>query len=199
MWLALTDDAGQAFYNEFSRARKAVSKSLSEAESAILREGAASVYGAEVHRERMTSSSDEQAAKFFKMCEDFVSGADLYIYFRLMSEFCHPSLRIIEHYIEPNEEFTDVGRLLAQPRPTAPFIWAKIATQSLVWAGTAVDYIEVTRSRRSELREAARLLGMDRGLELTPAAQQRVTIAQQQARRSQWRGKRSAKGERDPG
>lgn len=198
MWLALTDDAGEAFYNEFGRGRKAVAKTLSEAESEILRDGASSVYGAEVYRERLTSSSDEQAAKFFMMCHDLVGGADLYVYYRLMSEFCHPSLRIVEHYVEPNETFTDVGRLLVQPQPTDPFIWAKMATQSLVWAGTAVDYIEVTRRRRSELREAARSLGMDRGFKLTPEAQQRVATAQQQARRSQWRGKKSARSGGEP-
>ena len=42
---------------------------------------------------------------------------------------------------------------------------------AVIWSGRAVDYFDVTHSRHSELRDAARALGIAPELHLTPEAQ----------------------------
>jgi hypothetical protein len=45
---------------------------------------------------------------------------------------------------------------------------------TLVWAGRALDYFDLNHRRRTQLRTAARDLGIESALQLTPQAMRRL-------------------------
>lgn len=168
MWLAQNEEGGRALVNEFSRQQRATRQSLSKSKNPAF--AAQELDLSYVDAPDLHSYSSAQARAFQQMCEDFNGGADLYIYYRLMSAFSHPGLRVIEEYILPSDEGDDVKGLLNVSRFSPSAMWLFFIAASVVWAGTAFDYIDVARRRRSQLRQAAKAIGVTRDLHLTSAA-----------------------------
>jgi hypothetical protein len=81
----------------------------------------------------------------------------------------HPTAFLVDLYLE--ERDTEIGIALRhvgdQPKP-GPYLAFVVA--SLIWAGRAVDFLDRTKSRRSELRSAARRLGITSELHPSPRA-----------------------------
>lgn len=70
-----------------------------------------------------------------------------------------------------------------RPDPTGHQVLPRALALSLLWAGTAVDYIDVEKHhRRSETREAAKRLGIKRDLHLTKEAELRIAKWQLESR-----------------
>lgn len=168
MWLAQNEEGGRAFVNEFGRQQRAMRQALLKSSNPTFASGGNDL--PYVDASDLHSNSDVQARAFQQMCEDFNGGTDLYIYYRLMSSYSHPGVRLVEEYIVPTDDGDDVKGLLNVPRFSPNGMWLFMLAASLIWAGTAFDYIEVTRKRRSELRTAARTIGVVRDLQLTPTA-----------------------------
>ncbi|HET7386780.1 MAG TPA: DUF5677 domain-containing protein [Nocardioidaceae bacterium] len=170
MWLAQNEAGGGAFVSEFSRQQRATERSLAKSNNPKF---ASAVNLPYVDAPDIASNSAAQARAFEQMCGDFDGGVDLYIYYRLMSAYSHAGLRVVEEYIRPTEDGADVASLLKTPRFESGGMWLFFLAASLIWGGTAFDYIDVARRRRSDLRRAARTIGIVRDLQLTNAAQAR--------------------------
>jgi hypothetical protein len=173
VWLAQNEDAGNAFANEHIRQRRSIRRSLERSPNPVFANGAATL--PDVELEDLDSASNAQARNFQQRCEDLAGARDLYLYYRLLSEYIHPSMRLAEQYVLPDQDRNDIESLLLVPNTDVGTVWRWCLAASVLWAGTAVDYVDVSRRRRSELRAAALAIGTQRDLHLTPEAQQRVS------------------------
>lgn len=173
VWLAQNEDAGNAFANEHIRQRRSITRSLERSQNPVFANGAAML--PDVELEDLDSASNAQARNFQQLCEDLAGARDLYLYYRLLSEYVHPSMRLAEQYVVPDQDRNDIESLLLVPNTQVDAVWRWCLAASVLWAGTAVDYVDVSRRRRSELRAAARVIGTQRDLQLTPEALERVS------------------------
>ncbi len=171
VWLAQNEDGANALFNEFTRQQRAISMSLAKSRNPTFASGLDLPY---TDTDELDTDSNAQARWFEKLCTDFNDGADLYIYYRQMSGYSHAGLRVIEEYIRPTEDRTDVQSLLKVSQFGPMDMWLFFLTASAIWAGSAFDYIDKDRARRSELRQAARDIGVVRDLKLTSDAERRT-------------------------
>lgn len=172
-WVAQAGDGAEAFVNESLRQRRAAAKTLAAGGSEIMRDAGQRMLSEE--DENHATSSNAQARYFEQMCTDLTPGGhELYAYFRLLSGYSHATAYIIDAYIDPTPDRRNVRALRQHAQPSDGTTWRYFVALSLVLAGRAVDYIDVTHARRSELREAARRLGIPSELHLTHAARTRI-------------------------
>jgi hypothetical protein len=177
VWLAQNEEGARAFVNKEIASRKTLAKTLAKAQAPWLRKGADHFPGLE--DPKFESGSDAQSKNFEQLCSDLTpGGADAYTMYRLLSRLSHASPQIVDRYTfaGPNGNFKGLRADADKTRESRELI-TYFAVASLVWAGTAVDYIDPARVRRSETREAARKIGTPRDLHLTPEARQRIASA----------------------
>jgi hypothetical protein len=177
VWLAQNEEGARAFMNKEIASRKALARTLSKAQTPWLRRGADQFPG--IQDPRFDSGSDAQAKNFEQLCGDLTPGGhDAYTIYRLLSRLSHASPQVLDRYtfVGSDGEFKGLRTDADRTRESRELI-TYFAVTSLVWAGTAVDYIDSTRARRSETREAARKLGTPRDLHLTHEARQRIATA----------------------
>lgn len=177
VWLAQNEDGARAFMNKEIRARKAIAETLGKASAPWLRDRADQFPG--IDDPAFESGSDAQAKNFEALCDDLTpGGADAYINYRLLSRLAHASPQVLDRYTYagPDGDFAGLRRDADRDRES-PQLITFYACASLVWAGAAVDYIDPSRTRRSDTRRAARSLGIPRDLHLTYAAQRRINAA----------------------
>lgn len=191
MWLAQNSDGGGALANEEVRQHRNAVKTMAKSNSPAMRASAAASDLPRLDAERIETSSDQQARAFEALCNDLEPGGpDAYLNYRLMSRYSHAGIHLIEQYMTPNDTGDDVKGISVCPRPLLDEgLWLWYIVSSLIWAGTAMDYIDPDRTRRSQLREAANAVGIERDLHLAPAAQQRIAKADKASRRARWKGK----------
>jgi hypothetical protein len=198
VWLAQNEDAGNAFANEHIRQRRSIRLSMERSPNPVFANGAATL--PDVELEDLDSASNAQARSFQQLCDDLAGARDLYLYYRLLSEYIHPSMRLAEQYVLPDQDRNDIESLLLAPNTEIDTVWRWCLAASVLWAGTAVDYVDVSRRRRSELRAAARAIGTQRDLQLTPQALERVSrsakLPRPETRRGPWgsQQKKTSKG-----
>ena len=183
VWLAQNEDGARAFMNKEIRARKAIADTLAKASAPWLRERADQFPG--ISDPAFDSGSDAQAKNFEALCDDLTpGGADAYINYRLLSRLSHASPQVLDRYTYagPDGDFAGLRRDADRERES-PGLITFLACASLVWAGAAVDYIDPSRTRRSDTRRAAQALGIPRDLHLTYAAQQRINAAMAERKR----------------
>ncbi|WP_125782370.1 DUF5677 domain-containing protein [Amycolatopsis sp. WAC 01375] len=188
-WIAQNRDGAEALANRAISNRRAVALTLERAKSAVLRAGAKGLL--DIDKTLLETSSSSQAKYFEKLCEDLEpGGADAYTYYRLMCWYTHPSAHIVDSYIHLGEDGQTVDALRQEPAQLDANMWVHFLAFSLVWAGRAFDFIDEEKMHRSQLRSAARALGISDVLTLSASARKRIEDAERQARRSSWKGPR---------
>jgi hypothetical protein len=189
-WLAQTADGAEALMNRDNASRRAAAKTLREARSGVLRSGADQFPGAEA--DLLATTSNAQARNFEQLCKDLApGGADAYAYYRLMSWYSHPGAHLVDRYVVEEPSGVGIQALRLEPAAGNDTTWRFFLAASLVWAARAVDFVDVSRAQRSELRAAARVLGIPEVLQLTHEAQLRIAREEQARRRQRWKGRRS--------
>lgn len=168
-WLAQVPDATNAFINEDSRSRKALSLHLPNAQSETFRESVESI------RRRIVAaqptSSGTPARQFSAMCDDLeLAGVDAYIYYRCACALVHPSVLVADQFLEIDEKDLVVNGA-SKPMGDA---WIFLATASVVWAQMAANYCDPARTRRNTLRRIGRELGISPVLTISGAASRRL-------------------------
>jgi hypothetical protein len=98
-------------------------------------------------------------------------GAEACAHYRLMSQLSHPSVFLADYYLSERADApwgVALHQSPAQHPPALPY--AGFTTAALIWSGRAVDYLDKTHKRRSELRKAAKHIGITSELQPTPEA-----------------------------
>ena len=157
--------------NEEYRQRRAHIRTLEKAAAEVFRAAAPGI-AARMQEDRTTASS---ARNFEGICNDLAgAGPDAYAVYRLMSHLSHASGLVADQYLTWTDEAPHLKlRMKAQQPDTA--VWTFFVPASLVWAGRAVDYFDDVRRRRSQLRRAARELGIRSALQLSDDARRRAS------------------------
>ena len=127
------------------------------------------------------------------MCLDLEpAGADAYIYYSLLSEYSHASLQVTDHYVMESKPGSESPASLL-PGPSQPDAWmaAGFVVRSMVWAGSAFDYLVGGNPRRKELSQFAARLGVLPMLRLKPEVAQRQFAARQSAKEAMRAAKRA--------
>jgi hypothetical protein len=173
-WVAQTDDGANAFINENTRHRRALERTAKEGVPASVR-GDGKIPGGDL--EPLETTAGGPARNFEQLCGDLVpGGASAYFPYRVLSMYSHATEALVDDYVEPNEE-GELGAMRLDPKPTGSAAWRGLLVCSLVWAGRAVDYFDQDHRRRSQLRAAARELGIESALQLSLAAGRRQRAA----------------------
>lgn len=180
-WLANATDGANAWVNEGERIRRATGLTLRQAASELMRATGDELLANPV--DKAHTSSEGQARSFEQMCKDLTpGGAELYAYHRVMSRYCHASVHVVDEYLELTDDGDDVRALRLHPKAGETATWRYFLALSMLWAARAVDFIDVSRMHRSELRALSRELGVTSELRLTPAAQARMAQAERERR-----------------
>lgn len=175
-WMALNDESWSALQNNEIRAREALKKTIGES-----RQFADRLKDFPALDEKIPNvSSDAQARSFARLCEDLApDGKTFYILYRVLSKQCHPTGFVIDRFIQVKDG-GEIEALFPRPTPGADAsLWLFMSAMCLVDAARAVDFIDTTHSRRSELQAAARQVGIPRELSLTAEALQRIRRTEQ--------------------
>lgn len=141
--------------------------------------------------ERLETAAAEAARNFKTMCLELaVGGTDAYIYYRLLSDMAHPSIRLVGAWVDARHgsdgPTTSLRVTLEQPSVES---LAGLAIYSLIWSGAAFDYLLVGRPRRQELETFAGRAGINAMLRIrTEVVQQR--FARQKSAKERARRKR---------
>jgi len=164
-WMAVVEDAPEALLNEHERQRTALLKSSELGgwitDPDLLTELAKA--GAEAYEVASNARSVEQ------MCEDLEgAGMSAYVLYRAMSSNCHPSAALADAYLDVDAAGTWIG--FRQRAPWDARLGTFPVLVALIWAGKAVDERDPAHTRRSELRAAARRLGVPERLRLSDKA-----------------------------
>lgn len=165
-WVTQTADGSPAFVNEDVRQRLAQVETLEQAVSEVFRDAAPGI-AANLPPILDTTAT---ARGFHNICDDLVpGGADAYTIYRVLSQYSHASIRVVDGYLQATS--TGPGVVLrTNPAEPDAATWTNVLASCLVWAGRSNDYIDGDKTRRSELRAAANALGINSELQLSPAA-----------------------------
>lgn len=181
-WMALSKDAPEAISNEMARSQRAISLDLAKAGSAILRDGAGTLPYEDA--EKLETTANEAARSFRQMCLELEpGGTDAYVYYRLLSEYSHASLQVTDCYvIESRSGAESPASLLAEVKQRDRWMPAGFVVWSLIWAGSAFDYLVAGHPRRRELQVFAERTGVPAMLRLKPEVAQRRFAASKAAK-----------------
>lgn len=182
-WMALNNESTLALHNKEIRARGSLLRTASQTKQFAERVAEFPALDEKISE----VSSDDQARKFYRLCADLApDGQTIYLLYRILSKKSHPSGFVVDHFVSMNSDGTVKAIALKPTRSQQndPDIMLFIAVMCLVYAGRAVDFIEPSHPRRSELRRAARSIGIPPELSLTPEAHQRIRVSAQKRRRS---------------
>lgn len=169
-WIQQVPDAGVNFLAEDTRQMRNLSDTLGNAKSQTMQETAEKM----AHRivEDFGRPSD-QARRFNEACNDLeAGGVDSYVYYKAMSNLCHPSVLLVEQYIE---ERGDSIHLLDAAKPDGGSAWAGFLSASLVWATAVVEFNARDRDFRSAVRRAATTLSVPFVMHMSKGARKRNT------------------------
>lgn len=180
-WVTQTTDGSPAFVNEEVRQRLAQVGTMEKAVSEVFREAAPGIAA------NLPPILDATATArgFHSICDDLApGGADAYTIYRVLSQYSHASIRVVDGYLKVARTGPGVGLRTTPAEPSAA-TWTNVLASCLVWAGRSNDYLDGDRTRRSELRAAANALGINSELHLSPAAVLREAGAKKRTRKKQ--------------
>jgi hypothetical protein len=123
-------------------------------------------------QDRLPSSSNQQARSAKERFDDIaLDGA--YALYRLLSGMSHISTETIDAYLYPVPADHSV-RVKVNPDPMPiSAAWTHLIACCLMWSGRVVEYLDSSHARRSDLRRAARELGVKDVLPVRYTAHQR--------------------------
>jgi len=188
-WIAQSKDAIAAFANEDLRNRKNTARLMREGASDLFRGSADKL--AHLYIDALDSSVDAQARNFESMCSDLTPGGpDMYLVYRAMSMEAHPSIMVVDQYLDERPDSESGVALLSVAKRSGGEVWLLMVVASMVWSARALDFFIEGRPRRNELRRAAQQLGVAEFFELTPDAKRRESRAAKDRRHAQRVGRR---------
>lgn len=160
-WAAQVDDSALQLSDQEIRAHRALVRELQEAR--LLDQ-------IPPERRKLPSDQDQHITKitFEQICDDLNPGGDeAYAIYRILSAYSHATTTAIGRYLQPDDRQPLGFTASDVAEPEEPDFQVFLLVASLVWAGRAVDYFDSGHSRRSELRSAARAIGINS--ELVPS------------------------------
>lgn len=125
--------------------------------------------------------------RFQQICEDLGSGTtDAYLYYRMLSEYCHPSFRVSDLYCD--KAVMDKGdevAFLETPSLGYPSHHLLYFTAiALVWISAAYQYVSNDKTHRSLIRKAGRELEVEVHLQLSESYRLRHIKAKKEVKRT---------------
>lgn len=170
-WLVQVPGAPVALANEHVRNRRNLIRTLSKSSPFLQRLGTR--FEEEDPLPEDGPVPTVSARRFDQLCNDLTpGGADAYAHYRLMSSMVHPTPFLIDFYTSSDADPSNAAgfQLRNEAAQPGPMPYLAFVVASLIWAGRAVDYLDTTKARRSELRAAARRLGITSELHPSPSA-----------------------------
>lgn len=121
-------------------------------------------------------SAQGEAATFANLCQSLEPHSDgLYLQFRLLSVYAHPSGEVIKMFVSDDGQTISLG-----PRDASPDVHLHLwhaAALNLLQAGQALDRLDPSARRREALARAGDRLGWSEPLRLTEKAKSAVKRA----------------------
>lgn len=177
-WLAQAGDGIEAVMNKWMRSRQVLGEEMSKMSLEHLQEIGADILAQDLVTARRTAS-EPQGRRFQRLCEDFRGGDELYVHYRGMSAYVHPSERVADEYASVGND----GSIAFQSAPkfnqkdSSGFrAWLFMLTWSVLLAARAYDFIDKSKTSRSMLRDFGRQLGVPSELHLTEKAGRRIRL-----------------------
>jgi hypothetical protein len=107
---------------------------------------------------------------FRQLCGDLIPGGESASFGdRVLSMYSHPTVALVDEYLTTGESSGFSGLTLS-PKQQGSGAWRVVLVGTLVWAGRALDYFDTAHRRRTQIRTAARDLGIESALQLAPQA-----------------------------
>lgn len=171
-WINQVPDGGDGFFAEDSRQVRNYAKTLSQATSATMRDAAGKISHRIVEE---YGDPFQQARRFDLACSDLEpGGADAYAIYRAMSHFSHPSVLLVDQYLEDRG---DSVRVRSRAESGGGPVWAGMLAASLVWATAVVEFHARDKAFRSAVRSAATELSVEFVLKMSDDARRRNSQA----------------------
>ncbi len=170
VWCDEVADGAAGLLNESARQRTNLIAALQQTQtfSEISDELNLTEYG------RLPSSSNQQARSIEGRFSDVALDGG-YALYRLLSGMTHISSETMDAYLY--QDSFPAGRAMhikTDPDPMGMSVtWTHLIACCLMWSGRVVEYLDTKHTRRSDLRSAARDLGVSDVLSVRYAAQQR--------------------------
>lgn len=195
-WAALTKHSIETLLHVHDQSLKTLADDLASAASpALLASVNDEPYkGTDV--EHLDSSAYAAARRFKTMCEDLMpQGSDKYVFYRFMSLGVHPGVNVMNQYLisDGPEGGPDTVKLRAEPLQRGLVEWMGFLAASLLWALTAVDYLERGNPNKRPLDDVGARMQVTPMLALTQEARVRYFAEARAIRQSSWVGPRPKK------
>lgn len=172
-WVYLVgDDAAKALANEHGRIRKAMQEDAAKSRSPHQRKFAPKI--GDANWDTIGSRSDPQARNFKSMLDDIDAGRELYVFYRLMSEYCHPSMVVVDHYINSDETGSYYPTFQHAPKQPDPSTWMFFTLLSACYATSPISTIIRNKSLRNTIRKIANNCSISLDLALSASYYQRM-------------------------
>jgi len=156
-WVAQVPDAIAALDSKEYSSRRALVAELGQSMNLVLRQASEEIKSA---MSTWTVDETTASARFRGVCEDLQPGGiDAYLHYRMLSSLSHATPMIADQYISAIDGPPGF-QIRASPHESPGVAYAYTVAVSLVWAGRAMDFQDKRHHRRSELRAAARRLGV---------------------------------------
>lgn len=163
MWVAQVDDAAEALGHVHSRQEELLFDQFRStgdptwAQLLASMEPRSYAFG--------PTNSNPQAKSFEARCKDLEFGSTIYALYRVLSGWCHPSVRLADEYVIDTQKLeTEEGMnfgLLTRAKPVDDQdTWLFIVAMSALWASRSFNFLTQDRAHRSALQRAARELGV---------------------------------------
>jgi len=186
-WIAQVPDALPAYLNRNHRQQQALRDTIHQAG---WMEGDQKIPADELEPYLVSGLSKGGASHVVRLCADFLVGDAMYAVYRGLSWMTHPTAAVTDYYLEIREGAAiPVLHTTAKTGDEGPLLvtWVHILCSSLVWSARALNLIDADRASstdRGRLRDAARELGINEFLGVTPNAKFRGEQAERQRART---------------
>lgn len=167
VWLVQSKDQHgiTAFLHEYNRTRAALKKDALEAVSETFREGAPDIVDADPAEFK---GAFDSVQRFGDICLDLTPGGkDAFIYYRILSSYCHASPNVADLYFQPLDDEGGVPRYVGEQEALDAPLLLFLTAASMVWAGRAFTYLTRNKQHGNQIRKVARELGVNAELQLS--------------------------------
>lgn len=157
-WVYLPgEEAPRAISNQYGRGRKSMQKTMRESKIPYLIEASDTIAG--IDQEEVETTSFEQAKNFERMVEDFDGGNDLYTYYRMLSEYCHPSVTVADLYLTSDDPDESNGMPIFSSTPSD--FPSKLIAYFAVFSACRALYAFTTTMKEHEAKNPIRRIAKE--------------------------------------
>lgn len=157
-WVYLTgEDAPRAISNLYGRGRKSMRLTMRESKIPYLIEASDTIAGTD--QAEVETNSFEQAKNFERMVEDFDGGNDLYTYYRMLSEYSHPSVTVADLYLTSPDPYESNGMPIFSSTPSE--FPSKLIAYFAVFSACRALYAFTTTMKEHEAKNPIRRIAKE--------------------------------------